>query len=416
MSEQLLFVYGSLRRGLANAWAARLAREARWLGHASVQGAVYDLGGYPGLMPARGQRCPVQGDLYRLPNPARTFSWLDRYEGCSRADPAPHEYRRVRLPVRDARERPRLAWVYILNRPAWRARPLRPAGCAGRVTAPREAARGACARTLRIVQLTDLHLFEHDQGWLDWHHDCRHVNTHATLNAVLAEMNRQERHVDAVVVTGDIAQSPTELTYQRVRAWLGELRAPVYCLPGNHDDAALMRQVLAGQGVTAPDHVVLGRWLLVLLDSTVAGQSAGTLGQGRLDALETLLTGHADRNAVVFIHHPPVAVGSAWLDRIGLRDGSALLTRLKRHRHVKAVVFGHIHQGFDAQWQHLRLLGTPSTCVQFLPRRAAHFYDRLPPAYRWIDLHPDGHLTTGVHYVHGDPRGPAPGVAKLSLR
>jgi len=80
-------------------------------------------------------------------------------------------------------------------------------------------------------------------------------------------------------------------------------------------------------------------------------------------------------------------------------NGAELLTRLADHRQVRAVVWGHIHQPYDQRRGHLRLMGTPSTCVQFLPGSTQFALDASPPGYRWLWLEPDGSLDTAVAYL-----------------
>lgn len=95
--DDLLFVYGTLRRGSDHANAARLARESVWLGQASVAGRLIALGWYPALIP--GGAGGVTGDVVRLIDPASSWPWLDIFEGCGPDDAEPHEYRRERLAV-----------------------------------------------------------------------------------------------------------------------------------------------------------------------------------------------------------------------------------------------------------------------------------------------------------------------------
>lgn len=113
-----LFVYGSLRRHGSHPNAARLAAEARWLGNARLRGHLHDAGGYPGLIvDARGEL--IEGDLYALHDPPRTLAWLDHYEECSPAFPAPREYQRVNQTVLvEPDRRPIQAWVYVYRWPS----------------------------------------------------------------------------------------------------------------------------------------------------------------------------------------------------------------------------------------------------------------------------------------------------------
>ena len=53
---------------------------------------------------------------------------------------------------------------------------------------------------------------------------------------------------DAVVVTGDIANSAAAGEYERARELLAPLSMPVHVLPGNHDDRDALREFFAPPG------------------------------------------------------------------------------------------------------------------------------------------------------------------------
>lgn len=80
MSAVWLFVYGSLRRDAAGNHHPLLA-QARFVGHATVPGALYRVTWYPGLVPD--EDGTVHGELYELPLPLadRMLQVLDDYEG-----------------------------------------------------------------------------------------------------------------------------------------------------------------------------------------------------------------------------------------------------------------------------------------------------------------------------------------------
>ena len=61
------------------------------------------------------------------------------------------------------------------------------------------------------------------------------------------------------------------------------------------------------------------------------------------------------------------------------------------------MLWGHIHQEFDDRRKNMRLLATPSTCVQFKPRVQQHERDDKKPGYRWLVLNPDDSFETGVN-------------------
>ena len=58
-----------------------LARSAKWLGQARVRGRLYGLGSHPGMRLHAAAGEWVVGEVYRLRDPERTLTTLDRYEG-----------------------------------------------------------------------------------------------------------------------------------------------------------------------------------------------------------------------------------------------------------------------------------------------------------------------------------------------
>jgi len=248
--------------------------------------------------------------------------------------------------------------------------------------------------TMRILHITDPHLYA------DVHGELRGVRTAESLAAVLRAA-RDEAAPDAVLVTGDIAQDESRGAYERFRGLLAECGTPVWCLAGNHDDPSIMSELLAGAPFTFGGVVAAGGWRLHLLSTWAEGEIGGRLDAATLAAAEADLTAHGEEPALLCLHHQPVPVGSRWLDGIGLAEPESVLALADRHAQVRGLVWGHVHQEFDARRNHYRLLATPSTCRQFMPRRVEFAVDDRPPAWRWLLLGGDGGLDTRVRWLGG---------------
>ncbi|MBN0856139.1 3',5'-cyclic-AMP phosphodiesterase, partial [Pseudomonas aeruginosa] len=91
----------------------------------------------------------------------------------------------------------------------------------------------------------------------------------------------------------------------------------------------------------------------------------------------------------------------SWLDQHSLRNAGALDSALSAWPRVKHLLCGHIHQELDLDWNGRRMMATPSTCVQFKPHCANFTLDTVSPGWRWLELHPDGTLTTEVCRLEG---------------
>ncbi len=230
---------------------------------------------------------------------------------------------------------------------------------------------------MRLVQVSDSHLLADPDA------PSRTGVPFRRLEAVIEAVNAERP--DRVVITGDISGDETAASYRLAVATFVRLTAPWSWLAGNHDVPALM-----AEHRKLPEYLDLGRWRALLLDTHVTGEAHGELGPRRLAGLVERLNDD-DRPTLVVMHHPPLPVGSAWLDAIGLRDRQAFWQTLLPFPQVKAVLCGHIHQAFhgqqslDDRW--VEVYGCPATSDQFLPGAETFALDDAAlPGFRVLDL------------------------------
>lgn len=251
----------------------------------------------------------------------------------------------------------------------------------------------------RIFQISDTHL-----GLEPGPIRPGYPDSDQQLARVLAALQQREEEPDLLWLTGDLAETPTPEVYTRILGLLDEHLEgwTLAGLAGNHDSRHLLQQAFAEAGHAVDGHQELGDWLLVGLNSATPDQVSGTLTAEELERLDQVLGDHPAHWAMIAVHHPVVPIGSAWMDRIGLTNPAAFFAVLDRHPHVRACLFGHIHQDFRAVRGGVELLGCPSTCIQFAPGSAAFALDAEHAGYRVLELHPDGRITTRVERVPGD--------------
>lgn len=115
LAPEYLFVYGTLRKGAAAPMYRVLARHCEFFADGFINGRLYEVNGYPGLVLSGSGQEIVRGELYRIVNPETVLPLLDDYEECSDAYPEPREYCRRQLPVALDEGFEVSAWVYIYN-------------------------------------------------------------------------------------------------------------------------------------------------------------------------------------------------------------------------------------------------------------------------------------------------------------
>lgn len=247
---------------------------------------------------------------------------------------------------------------------------------------------------LNILQFTDLHVVPPDEQPL-W----PGVDTLHTCRATLATALTGHTDTDLFLLTGDLSHRPTPRAYELVRDCVRCLPGPTHFIPGNHDDPQLMATHLHGDRLRPDRSIVAGPWQLILLDTTVSGETGGALAAGQLEYLEHRLSRYPTRFALIALHHHPLPTGSPWMDAIALANPQALFEVTDRHPQVRGMVWGHIHQNFEARRRGVLCMGTPSTCIQFAPHSQGLEADRLGPGYRHLRLLPSGEVQTQVHFL-----------------
>ena len=244
---------------------------------------------------------------------------------------------------------------------------------------------------MQILQVTDTHLYGSASGRL------RGVETDSSLHAALEDAFARVQNYQAILVTGDLVQDD-KAAYLRFRSIFGNIKKPVLCIPGNHDEPEVMRKELDAEPFKICGAHQIGDWNFVMLDSYDPGHVGGRLVKNELARLDGVLA-ESPQHAMVCLHHHPIAMGSRWLDGVGLADAESFWKVIDAHKHVRAVVWGHVHQAFDGTRGNVRLFATPSTGAQFLPKSDRYALDCRPPAYRSFDLHADGRIDSSVHWV-----------------
>ncbi|HKI60405.1 MAG TPA: 3',5'-cyclic-AMP phosphodiesterase [Mariprofundaceae bacterium] len=248
-----------------------------------------------------------------------------------------------------------------------------------------------------LLHITDTHLFADPEGQL------KGLATRESFAAVTAKACEAFPDCDAVILGGDLAQDQSKEAYRSIARVMLDCDAPVHAIVGNHDDPVVMKEALnpTVRFKNSTSALRLGGWQILLLNSQDAGKVSGRLSEADLEKLDALMREGKDLHQLIVIHHHPIPVGSAWMDNIMVANSEAFWQVADKHDSLRGVLFGHVHQAFDDMRNNVRLLGSPSTTVQFKPGEDDFLMDNLSPGYRWLKLLDDGSIETGVERVEG---------------
>ncbi|KAB2928302.1 MAG: phosphodiesterase [Dechloromonas sp.] len=253
---------------------------------------------------------------------------------------------------------------------------------------------------MRIAQLSDLHL---RPGRLS-----SGVDPWAAWQMALERLAGLLPAVDLLLLTGDLADDGARDTYRLLAASLRASGLPYALLPGNHDLRDELRNVFRDQAWShaelACQRVDCGDRSLLLLDSVVPGEEGGDFGERHAAWLaENCPLG---RPVLLAMHHPPLAVGIAGMDRINCAGGERLADWLSERTNVEAVLCGHVHRLVIASLAGRPVIAAPSTVHQIALQDGPLAFTPEPAGLLVHDWEPGQSLRT--HYL---PLAAAPVVA-----
>ena len=257
---------------------------------------------------------------------------------------------------------------------------------------------------MEILQISDLHL--RGDGKLSF----RKVDTPACLRTAAAYLHALNRMPDAIVITGDLADSGDEHAYHMLYEALGDLPVPIYAVPGNHDRRDRMRAILKGwvpEESPVPPRVChcvdMGEVRLVMLDSMEPGSHSGHCPEAMARWLDACLQEDSSRPALVFMHHPPFITGMGAMDE-PYENVERLRAILEKAPWVR-LCCGHMHRPIFTQWAGVAAVTAPAASMQIdldLSPEGGDTFVMEAPGYLLHDWR-DGAWNTHVCQIYGTP-------------
>ena len=247
------------------------------------------------------------------------------------------------------------------------------------------------SHVLRIAQVTDCHL----TASREQHY--RGINAYENLERVLQKVAYFAP--DLLLASGDLSEDASPASYVALKDYFERLNVPVLALPGNHDDAGLLAQLFPGSPEASVSVTEHGAWQIMRLNSCIEKRPEGRLTQTCLAQFASLLEENPARPRLVVMHHQPMLVGSPWIDKYRLQEPQAFLDLIAAVPGIKAVLWGHVHHVFEAQWNGIDMLSGPSSAINSLVGVEKFTADPTGPAFRWLCLHADGTLESGITYA-----------------
>ena len=226
---------------------------------------------------------------------------------------------------------------------------------------------------------------------------------------------------DVVLITGDLTECGLATEYDNLATMLRRtVSAPVYVIPGNHDQRENLRAGLAHLPFVNNDPKFVQYAIedqpvrLVMLDTLVPGANHGEQSDTQLAWLDQTLAEQPSKPTMIAMHHPPFATGLLQMDAIALRDADRFRAVIARHRQVERIICGHHHRPIFGHCAHAIVSISPSVAHQvelsFDPRNTGAFNFEPPALQLHVWLEAEGFVSHTV-YTDAYP-GPFPFLAE----
>ena len=262
-----------------------------------------------------------------------------------------------------------------------------------------------------FIQITDHHLMESEDKLREGFspgHALRMVMRHISDNVA--------DKADFIISTGDLVEPPTEAAYYGAVKLLGVKSSaalpgpqkinveglydyPMYFLPGNHDDRAMMTRYLfpASKPLRLYNFTFVHKGVqFVFMDW--GPESKAYLFPETGEFLAKAL--QADLPSVIVCHQHVKPIGSRWLDAF-LADNLAEFWEVVADPSVKekvlGILCGHVHITYEEEYRGIPILGLRSTAYPFAKTDEIQVI-LAPPHYRFINIQ-NGILTSRIYKV-----------------
>lgn len=212
---------------------------------------------------------------------------------------------------------------------------------------------------MRLLILSDLHITENGNPIWD-------TDTLSHFQKAIRRINMLN-NIDAIIVSGDIADAGSLWVYNFVYEQLSILGYPTYYIPGNHDSVANMRSIIDKEHFLTPFYVKDWKFIplnSVMPDDTLPGKNMGRGYLAESDIFKLIHELDTDRNICLILHHPPIAQ-DGWLNRKLLENMSTFNEIISQHPNVKLVLYGHTHYHSVKHMGHTTYICAPSIGFAF---------------------------------------------------
>ena len=203
-----------------------------------------------------------------------------------------------------------------------------------------------------FIQISDSHI---DDEKIVWGADSK-----KNLSSIVKSIT--SRNYDALIISGDLTHNGSSSSYAIFKEIIEPISANLAIVAGNHDNKLNLSSAFSQNYLTK---LTIADWEIISMDSVQDNKTSGLLRKDELKLLTENILSSTKKFIVLCLHHPPISMKSNWDDQKSLENPDDFFNTIDQFSNIKAVIWGHAHQGSEFNRNDVKLFSCPSTTLQF---------------------------------------------------
>jgi len=203
-----------------------------------------------------------------------------------------------------------------------------------------------------FIQISDSHIDDEKNVW--------GADSQKNLNSIVKSI--LSRNYNALIISGDSTHNGTMSSYSLFKEIIKPISSNFAILPGNHDNKLNLSSSFSEHYLTK---LIISDWEIISIDSVQDNKTSGFIRKDELELLTEKILSSTKKFIVLCLHHPPISMESNWDDKKSLENSDDFFNIIDQFINIKAVIWGHAHQGSEFKRNDVKLFSCPSTALQF---------------------------------------------------
>ena len=249
-----------------------------------------------------------------------------------------------------------------------------------------------------ICQISDVHFIDSFKKLFN------QIDTTLKFKKTINFCNKLNPQPDLYIFSGDLIQDKSEY-YKNFINISNHLQKPYYLMMGNHDVRNQLHKFISNKSLmdsngyinfSLNNHPIK----IICLDTAIDNMIEGEITIETMKWLKDELNKDLNKPTIIFMHHPPIDIGSQLFDNIKCKNGNEFLQLTKEYQNISKIVFGHVHCKFNINVENQELLSCPSSSFQ-IPIEAKSPENLLMDNSSYIQLFKwDKDLNLDIHVIN----------------